>query len=122
MKKVRARLITELVIAIIGAVALVVTAIIGYSASTYQTRHDDSKIEAGKTVELEFSKAKDVISQTFNLYPSSGELTIAAMQTSGKLKCKNTYNFKYKASKNQDYTFIIALSFKKNDMYTGQYT
>lgn len=122
MQKVRARVATEIIVAIIGAVAVISAAIIGYGAATYQSRHDDSKIKAGSTAELKFGKSKNVISQTFNLYPSSGTLAISAKQTSGKEDKKNGYSFEYKNSKDTTYNPIVTLYFNYNGTYSGEYT
>lgn len=120
-KKIRAKLAEAIIVAIIGAVALVATSVINYAASTYKDRHDDSQIEAGSTVKMKFGKSDGEIEQVFNLYPSSGTLSISAKQTKGKENGKNKYSFGYKKSEKKSYKIFTTFSFNYNKVFTRQH-
>ena len=107
-----------IVIALIAAAATVIAAGIGYAASTYQARHDDSGVKAGYTEKITYKKASGVKSATFSAKPDKGTMYVSMIQNSGK---KNTkYNVKWKLSSKAKYSDVTTFTMKKNKTWSTE--
>lgn len=121
-KSIRARLAPAIIAAIIAAVGAIVVACIGYAATTYQARHDDSKILSGYTHQLSFAKSSGTKSSTFSLTPVKGNLYFSAMQTSGKVNSDRPYyRIKSKKASESSYATEGSLGFTKNNIFSKEY-